>query len=100
MKMVLEALEDVFPVLVEGVEKNLRMHWSKSVKQLTQNVKAMLEEMAPNLYSKCLEEMDVRESEARREDMERKERWERIELAAAAEQMKIIGSPDHHNFHV
>ncbi|GKV23986.1 hypothetical protein SLEP1_g33648 [Rubroshorea leprosula] len=101
MKMVLEALEDVFPVLVEGMEKNLRMHWSKSVRQLTENVRAMLEEMAPNLYYKCLEDMDVRESEARREMMERKERWERIELAAAAaEQMKKIGSPDHHNFQV
>ncbi|GFY94561.1 protein phosphatase 2A regulatory B subunit family protein [Actinidia rufa] len=51
VKMALQATEDVFPVIVEGMEKNLKWHWSKSVKQLTENVKAMLEEMEPGLYT-------------------------------------------------
>ncbi|GLU02706.1 hypothetical protein SLE2022_199470 [Rubroshorea leprosula] len=100
VKMASAVLEEVFPVIIEGMEKNLKFHWSKSVKQLTENVKAMLEDMDPNLYHRCLEEKDIRELEARQEEMKRKERWERLELAAAvaAEQMKRISSPDQRNF--
>jgi serine/threonine-protein phosphatase 2A regulatory subunit B' len=76
-------MEEVFPVVVESVEKNLKWHWSKSVKQLTENVKTMIEEMDPNLYDKCLEEIAHKEYLAGQEDIKRKENWERLELAAA-----------------
>ncbi|EOY17486.1 hypothetical protein QUC31_001484 [Theobroma cacao] len=82
VKMASTAMEDVFPVVVEGMEKNLKLHWSKSVKQLTENVKAMLEEMAPTLYHRCLQETEHRESEACQEEMKRKQKWDRIEMAA------------------
>ncbi|KAG7975726.1 hypothetical protein I3843_06G114000 [Carya illinoinensis] len=80
------AIEKVFPVVVEGVEKNLKWHWSKSILQLTENIKAMLEEMDPIFYSECLEEIDLRESRAHQEKIKRKERWETIEKAAAQNQ--------------
>jgi serine/threonine-protein phosphatase 2A regulatory subunit B' len=86
VKMASAAIEEVFPVVVEGMEKNLKWHWSKSVGQLTENVKVMLEEMHPFLYSKCLEEIDLREYKARLEEVKRKENWERIEMAAARKQ--------------
>ncbi|XP_019240886.1 PREDICTED: serine/threonine protein phosphatase 2A 57 kDa regulatory subunit B' beta isoform-like [Nicotiana attenuata] len=50
-KMASQAMEEVFPVLVERMEKNLEGHWSKNVRQLTGNVKGMLEALAPFLYS-------------------------------------------------
>ena len=84
--MALQATEDVFPVIVEGTEKNLKYHWSKSVKQLTENVKAMLEEMEPGLYTQCLLRLESRESTARQEEEKREKKWERIELAAAKNQ--------------
>ncbi|TYJ35862.1 hypothetical protein E1A91_A05G267300v1 [Gossypium mustelinum] len=83
VKMASEAMEEVFPVVVEGMEKNLKLHWSKSVKQLTENVKAMLEEMDPPLYDKCLREIHHRESEAHREQVKRQQKWDQIETAAA-----------------
>ena len=76
-------MEEVFPVVVEGVEKNLKWHWSKSVKQLTENVKTMIEEMDPDLYDKCLKEIAHKEYLDDQEDNKRKENWERLELAAA-----------------
>ncbi|XP_007020261.2 PREDICTED: serine/threonine protein phosphatase 2A 57 kDa regulatory subunit B' beta isoform [Theobroma cacao] len=87
VKMASTAMEDVFPVVVEGMEKNLKLHWSKSVKQLTENVKAMLEEMAPTLYHRCLQETEHRESEACQEEMKRKQKWDRIEMAAKQNQL-------------
>lgn len=84
MKMAQEATGDVFPVIVEGMEKNLKWHWSKSVRQLTESMKVMLEEMEPRLYSKCVLNLELRESAARQEEIKRREKWERIELAAAA----------------
>ncbi|KAB2602367.1 serine/threonine protein phosphatase 2A 57 kDa regulatory subunit B' beta [Pyrus ussuriensis x Pyrus communis] len=84
VKMIYVAMEEVFPVVVEGMEKNLKWHWSKSVRQLTENVKVMLEEMDPVLYSKCLEEIELRESKANQAEIKRKEKWDRIEMAAAA----------------
>ncbi|XP_015576052.1 serine/threonine protein phosphatase 2A 57 kDa regulatory subunit B' beta isoform [Ricinus communis] len=86
VKMASSAIKDVFPVIVEAMEKNLKWHWSKSVKQLTENVKGMLQEMDPNLYDKCLQEMVDKENLARQEEIKRKERWERIELEAAKNQ--------------
>ncbi|KAF9684526.1 hypothetical protein SADUNF_Sadunf04G0127200 [Salix dunnii] len=50
-------MEEVFLVVVESVEKNLKWHWSDSVKQLTENVKTMIEETDPDLYDSCLEEI-------------------------------------------
>ncbi|CAB4321232.1 unnamed protein product [Prunus armeniaca] len=89
VKMISVAMEEVFPVVVEGMEKNLKWHWSKSVRQLTENVKVMLEEMDPVLHSKCLEEIELRESKAHQAEIKRKEKWDRIEMAAA----------QHHNQH-
>ncbi|GFS34669.1 serine/threonine protein phosphatase 2A 55 kDa regulatory subunit B prime delta [Actinidia rufa] len=86
VKMALQATEDVFPVIVEGMEKNLKWHWSKSIKQLTENVKAMLEEMEPGLYTQCLMRLEFHESAALQEEKKREEKWERIELAAAKNQ--------------
>ncbi|KAF2322679.1 hypothetical protein GH714_028469 [Hevea brasiliensis] len=86
VKMANSAIEEVFPVVVEGMEKNLKWHWSQSVKQLTENVKAMLEEMDPSLYEKCLQEIGHKEYLAQQEEVKRKKRWERIELEAAKSQ--------------
>lgn len=86
VKMASQAMGDVFPVVVEGLENNLKMHWSKSARQLTENVKVMLEEMDPSLYSKCLLELKVQESAARQETIKRKEKWEKIEMEAAKNQ--------------
>ncbi|KAL5856201.1 hypothetical protein ACOSQ3_006036 [Xanthoceras sorbifolium] len=84
VKMASSAIEEVFPVIVQGMERNLKLHWSKGVKQLTENVKVMLEEMDPDLYDKCLQDISLRESEACRAAIKRKERWEKIENAAEA----------------
>jgi len=92
-------MEEVFPVVIESVEKNLKWHWSKSVKQLTENVKTMIEEMDPNLYDKCLEEIAHKEYLAGQEDIKRKENWERLELAIW-QQPKIISSSSHKNVYM
>ncbi|XP_059314433.1 serine/threonine protein phosphatase 2A 57 kDa regulatory subunit B' beta isoform-like [Lycium ferocissimum] len=81
-KMASQAMEEVFPVLVEGMEKNLEGHWSKSVRQLTENVKGMLEALAPFLYSKCLQQLEIQEAVERIEELRRNEIWEKIENAA------------------
>ncbi|EXB24035.1 Serine/threonine protein phosphatase 2A 57 kDa regulatory subunit B' alpha isoform [Morus notabilis] len=83
VKMASMAMEEVFPIVVEGMERNLKWHWSKSVRQLTENVKVMFIEMDQILYSKCLEEIKRRESTARQAEIKRKEKWDRIEMAAA-----------------
>ncbi|KAK9286375.1 hypothetical protein L1049_014770 [Liquidambar formosana] len=93
VKMASQAMEEIFPVVVEGMEKNLKFHWSNSVKQLTENVKLMLEEMDPDLYTKCHLDLELRESAAHREEMRRKQKWERIEMAAAAAQKQFVQPP-------
>lgn len=86
MKMASQAIDDVFPVVVEGMEKNLKGHWSRSVRQLTENVKEMLEEMEPVLYFKCLSQLHHRDSATNEEETRRRERWERVEMAAKMSQ--------------
>ncbi|KAI8024901.1 hypothetical protein LOK49_LG02G03962 [Camellia lanceoleosa] len=86
VKMASQVTEEVFPVIVEGMERNLKWYWSKSVKQLTENVKVMLEEMERSLYNQCLLRLQSRESVARQEEKKREEKWEKIEMAAAGKQ--------------
>ncbi|XP_028797549.1 serine/threonine protein phosphatase 2A 57 kDa regulatory subunit B' alpha isoform [Neltuma alba] len=83
VRMASTAMVEVFPVIVQGMEKNLQWHWSKSVRQLTESVKLMLEDMDPVLYSKALQDMKARESAARQEDLKRKQRWQTIDEMAA-----------------
>ncbi|KAL2476942.1 Serine/threonine protein phosphatase 2A 57 kDa regulatory subunit B' alpha isoform [Forsythia ovata] len=86
VKMASQDIEEVFPIVVEGMEKNLKWHWSRSVRQLTENVKEMLEEMEPSLYSRCLSQLDLHDSATNQEEMRRKQRWESIEMAAKRNQ--------------
>lgn len=81
--MASRSMENILPAIVEGIENNLRWHWSESVQELTMSVKTMLEEMEPELYSKCLQELEHRELVAEQEEIKRKARWERLEMAAA-----------------
>ncbi|KAK6159604.1 hypothetical protein DH2020_006918 [Rehmannia glutinosa] len=78
VKMASEAIDDVFPIVVEGMERNLKDHWSKSVRQLTENVKEMLEEMEPILYSKCLSQLQHHDSAKNEEEMRRRERRKNV----------------------
>ncbi|CAN0845770.1 Serine/threonine protein phosphatase 2A 57 kDa regulatory subunit B' beta isoform [Linum grandiflorum] len=101
VKMATSAMEQVFPVVVEGMEKNLKWHWSSSVKQLTENVKKMVEEMDQTLYDKCLQEIGHKEFVARQEEMKRKAKWERIELQADMNQnqhQRLHHQHQHHQF--
>ncbi|XP_004497199.1 serine/threonine protein phosphatase 2A 57 kDa regulatory subunit B' beta isoform-like isoform X2 [Cicer arietinum] len=85
-KMATTGTGEVLPVIVEGVEKNLKWHWSKSVRQLTESVKVVVEDIDPDLYAKVVINMEAKESVAHQEDMKRQKRWERIELAASKNQ--------------
>ncbi|XP_065866471.1 serine/threonine protein phosphatase 2A 57 kDa regulatory subunit B' beta isoform-like [Euphorbia lathyris] len=84
VKMATSAMEEVFPVVVEGMEKNLKWHWSKSVKQLTENVKLLLQQMDQTLYNKCIQDISHKQNKARQQEEIRNKRWERIEMEAAA----------------
>lgn len=97
VRMASTAMVEVFPVIVEGVEKNMRWHWSKSVRQLTDSVKLMLEDMDPVLYSKSLQDMKARELEAHQEEMKRKQRWETIDEMAAKKTHQFINLNQPHS---
>lgn len=89
VKMVSTAMVEVFPVIAEGMEKNLRWHWNESVRRLTEIVKVMVQEMDPVLYSKALQDLKAKESASEQEALKRKQRWELIELAATQNQFRL-----------
>ncbi|KAK4284878.1 hypothetical protein QN277_001654 [Acacia crassicarpa] len=93
VRMVLTAMVEVFPVIVEGMEKNLKWHWSKNVRQLTESVKVMLEEMDPVLYSRSLQDLKAKELAAHQEDIKRKQIWEKIEILATQNQFVSTRGP-------
>nr|XP_043639591.1 serine/threonine protein phosphatase 2A 57 kDa regulatory subunit B' beta isoform-like [Erigeron canadensis] len=83
-RVVSQDIEMVFPILVEAIEKNIMLHWCKSVQQLTLNVKVLLEELEPVLYKTCLEGIRIHEFTAKLEENARRTTWEKIEMAAKA----------------
>ncbi|KAJ0967033.1 hypothetical protein J5N97_023950 [Dioscorea zingiberensis] len=83
VKMAMQSKEGVLPAVVESLENNIKCHWNKTVQDLTISVKKMIEELEPGLYSKCLMELQLQKSISEQEEKKRKERWERLELAAA-----------------
>ncbi|KAD5507711.1 hypothetical protein R6Q59_031494 [Mikania micrantha] len=53
-RVVSQDMEMVSPILVEAIEMNLKLHWSKNVQELTQSVKKLLQELNPLVYKKCI----------------------------------------------
>ncbi|KAI3673613.1 hypothetical protein L6452_39737 [Arctium lappa] len=84
LKVVSQELDKVFPILVEAIEKNLMWHWNKNVRELTQNVKTLLEDLEPALYRKCLEMIEIHKLTTRIDENTRRKRWERIETITRA----------------
>ncbi|OVA15948.1 Protein phosphatase 2A [Macleaya cordata] len=87
VKMAMLEIAEVFPEVVKRIEMNLRWHWSRSIRQLTESIKAMLEEMDQSLYFKCVQDMEHTTAMAKQEEMKRKLKWEGLEMAAAKKQI-------------
>nr|GMC83479.1 serine/threonine protein phosphatase 2A 57 kDa regulatory subunit B' beta isoform-like [Ipomoea batatas] len=83
-RMAAESMEQVFPILVRGLEDNLKGHWSTSVKELTQNVKRMLQELDPCLYTNCLLHLEIQQTLLHQQHISRRHKWNTIEEKAAA----------------
>lgn len=77
-------MEKILPAFVSSVESNLDLHWSKCVQQVTASVKGLLEQVAPELYARCVDDLAARRSGAEMEAVVRGARWRRLEMAAAA----------------
>ena len=76
-------MEKILPAFVASVEDNLEQHWSKCVQQVTASIKALLEQVAPDLYARCAADLAARRSEAEAAAAVRDARWRKLELAAA-----------------
>ena len=76
-------MEKILPAFVASVEGNLERHWSKCVQQVTASVKALLEQLAPDLYARCAADLAARRSEAEVAAAVRDARWRKLEMAAA-----------------
>ncbi|KAF8701047.1 hypothetical protein HU200_033942 [Digitaria exilis] len=76
-------MEKILPSFVASVEGNLEGHWSKCVQQVTASVKALLEQVAPDLYARCADDLAARRSEAEAAAAVRDARWRKLEAAAA-----------------
>ncbi|CAK9315293.1 unnamed protein product [Citrullus colocynthis] len=61
--MVSTAMEEVFPVIIRGMENIIWRHWNENVKELAHNVKVILEEMNPTLYYKTLHQNRFKQTE-------------------------------------
>ncbi|KAL6846676.1 hypothetical protein ACP4OV_024124 [Aristida adscensionis] len=77
-------MERILPAFVAGVESNLEQHWSKCVQQVTASVKALLQQVAPDLYARCAADLAARRAEAEAAAAVRDARWRKLEAAAAA----------------
>ena len=76
-------MEKILPAFVASVEDNLERHWSKCVQQVTASIKALLEQVAPDLYARCAADLAARRSEAEVAAAVRDARWRKLEMAAA-----------------
>ena len=76
-------MEKILPAFVASVEGNLERHWSKCVQQVTASIKALLEQVAPDLYARCAADLAARRSEAEVAAAVRDARWRKLEMAAA-----------------
>ncbi|KAF7074030.1 hypothetical protein CFC21_078941 [Triticum aestivum] len=78
------AMERILPPFVASVEDNLERHWSKCVQQVTASVKALLLQVAPDLYDRCAADLAASRAEADARAAARDARWHRLEAAAEA----------------
>jgi serine/threonine-protein phosphatase 2A regulatory subunit B' len=77
-------MERILPAFVASIEANLEQHWSKCVQQVTASVKALLQQVAPDLYDRCAADLAATRAGADAEAAVREARWRRLEAAAAS----------------
>jgi serine/threonine-protein phosphatase 2A regulatory subunit B' len=77
-------MEKILAAFVASVESNLELHWSKCVQQVTASVRSLLQQVAPDLYARCADDLATRRSEAEVAAAVRDARWRKLETAATA----------------
>ena len=82
-------MERILPAFVASIEANLEQHWSKCVQQVTASVKALLQQVAPDLYDRCAAGLAGRRAEAGVEAAVREARWRRLESSIAADNAEL-----------
>ncbi|EFJ33884.1 hypothetical protein SELMODRAFT_167051 [Selaginella moellendorffii] len=84
VNLVAQNRQVILPLVFSSLEKNSRSHWNQTVHNLTLNVRKMLVEMDPELFSECQKRFEEEEAKHKVVEDKREAKWRRLEAAAAA----------------
>ncbi|KAJ3694168.1 hypothetical protein LUZ60_009648 [Juncus effusus] len=81
INLISENRQTLIPIIFPALERNSRMHWNRSVLNVTNNVRKMFYEMDETLLLAC--ETSFREEEEKKAERDEKRRiiWERLEAS-------------------
>ncbi|KAH9318702.1 hypothetical protein KI387_020471 [Taxus chinensis] len=84
VKLVSTNLTHMLPIVIAAIEKNMKHHWNVSIQEQTLSVKKMLENMNPELFQKCIQNLEKEESKADHLRKRREQIWKKLEIMATS----------------
>ncbi|CAM8949529.1 unnamed protein product [Rhodiola kirilowii] len=75
--------QEIFPIVVPALERNIQTHWNQAVLNLTINVSKMLTEMDEPLYKSCVADFKEEQEKSSMVEKKRKEIWHHLENVAS-----------------
>uniref|UniRef100_A0A7N0ZT75 Serine/threonine protein phosphatase 2A regulatory subunit n=1 Tax=Kalanchoe fedtschenkoi TaxID=63787 RepID=A0A7N0ZT75_KALFE len=75
--------QEIFPIVVPALERNIQTHWNQAVLNLTINVSKMLKEMDEALYKSCLADFKEEQEKSSMVEEKRREIWQHLENVAS-----------------
>ncbi|KAG6490796.1 hypothetical protein ZIOFF_052109 [Zingiber officinale] len=83
INLVSQNRQAIMPLILPALERNIQCHWNQAVLNLTQNVKKMLSEMDPELFTACERQHNQDEEKRKVTEETRRMIWERLETIAS-----------------
>ena len=97
VRMVSEASESLFPLIVPRMAKNAAGHWNRNVQSYSLNALKVTMSLNPELFDACAAQLDTQKDDQNRQDARRRILWARLAAQAAENQSSENENPNKFN---
>ncbi|XP_074580579.1 serine/threonine protein phosphatase 2A 57 kDa regulatory subunit B' theta isoform-like [Curcuma longa] len=82
--LIKQNIKVILPIIFPALERNSKNHWNQAVQSLTLNVRKLLSDHDPDLFSECLKKFEEDEAKHMEIVSKREATWKRLEEVAAS----------------
>lgn len=83
VNLITQNRQEIFPIIVPSLERNIQKHWNQAVVNLSVNVSKILTEIDEQFYRSCVADFKSEHEKSSQMEQKRKETWQKLENVAS-----------------